>query len=765
MLKFQRSSKSAADSPTLSSRSLPPDRRCSFVSSQLGQSRAVVVIRKISVPLAWPVEEYFSARKDWREFILQLVLRTADGKEFVSKPMEKINRTYTDVNFPDEFIFTDQGHNFIIELTVYCRRTDKSGTNASKVHTFSRSLGRSLGQSWKRYVQQQHEHQQQREIASSNGPNKSFLEMLRRAGEEEDKRRSLGLPPLMLDEEHMADHGQPSQMCAVGNAHFRLQNASLSGRVHNYAMDKLPATAVVERQELLPIYGSVCAQILLQPSSLVSPLAHGSLDIFLPDQGILHQRLRCSLQGGQLKCWDLEAGNSENASRSSNWSLISLSPGKVPILTLPINEATRVEKTAFPTAFRLIFNAQEQTNLTTNILCICATRSALLGWRSALQLQILDCSVWSDFALRLRNPHGAGLGPLVGAAGPPTFQRLVGMEITDNEEDDGTEDSLQICNITPIDDKMPISKNEERPRASSSASMLFRKELPMSSIKHGPNAFESKNGAVSHQKALSRTTLLDTSGQLTMTTGTFGESRASAPASPSLSIIRRKTMQTAADDDTGNRSPSILRRFSQRPRQNISWSLRELCPAEQQNGATDFFNNSLDLMPLSPEASMSPPTIEEEEPEDEIETIDKNKHKKMDENEHQPSNYVISLQIKPHETNNNGPIIDSSFKNALTGTMPTMEMNANEKNTLLTTSISSSTPAANNHLIHCIKVNASASSPNDDTSAPSKEMHKNNRPFHVNSGLSQSPARWTRAHIGRSETWHFARIGEACTRL
>uniref|UniRef100_A0A183CSV2 Uncharacterized protein n=1 Tax=Globodera pallida TaxID=36090 RepID=A0A183CSV2_GLOPA len=51
-------------------------------------------------------------------------------------------------------------------------------------------------------------------------------------------------------------------------------------------------------------------------------------------------------------------------------------------------------------------------------------------------------------------------------------------------------------------------------------------------------------------------------------------------------------------------------------------------------------------------------------------------------------------------------------------------MNANEKNTQLTTPISSSTPTANNHLIHCIKVNASASSPND-TSAPSKECNKN----------------------------------------
>ncbi|KAL3098890.1 hypothetical protein niasHT_024645 [Heterodera trifolii] len=745
MLKFQRpaSKNTTTDSPTISRRSLP-DRRSSFVSSQLGHSRAVVVIRKISVPLAWPVEEYFSARRDWREFTLQLVFRTSNGKEYFSKPIEKINPTFTDVNFPDEFVFPNQGHDFVIELTVYCKRTDKSRPNSSL--------------------------QQQREIASTNGPNKSFLEMLRKAGEEEEKRRSLGLPPLSLDE-HLAasdgdgqHHQQHGQMCAVGNAHFRLQNASLAGRLHNYAMDKLPALG---RQELLPIYGSICAQILVQPGSLVSPLAQGSLDIFMPDKGILHQRLRCSLQGGLLKCWNLEANSLDSSnlsSRTSNWSLNTLSTGgKVPILTLLINESTRLEKTAFPTAFRLIASIVHEQPILANLLCICSTRSSLLGWRNAMQLQLMDCSLWSDFALRSRNPHGAALGPLADAA-PSTFQRLIGIETAEEDNDDE-------LSVSPQIDKMPNEENDKmqsnlinemRPRISSSASMLIRnggmklrgKEL---------DGFEPKN-VICHQKTVSRTTLLDTSGQLTMNAGngTLTDCQSSAPATPALSIIRRKTIQSQSmDEGNNNHSPSILRRFSQRPKHNISWSLREgICPADLENAATDFYMHN--SMNLSGEPSFSPPIIEEER--EESEKIDKNKLEKTDENggKEQP-NYVISLQISSDPNGLNDKTLNSSHENSPNGgTTPIKEKNANANSNNTTTTTAAS--AENDQFIHRIKVNESASICNASSNVAT-EKNKNGRPFNVTDLPQTVPARWARAHVGRAETWHFARIGEACTRL
>jgi hypothetical protein len=59
---------------------------------------------------------------------------------------------------------------------------------------------------------------------------------------------------------------------------------------------------------------------------------------------------------------------------------------------------TILERTAFPTAFRLSLQQQHQqedndaqTAGVSHLLCICPTQRALIGWRNALQLQQLDC--------------------------------------------------------------------------------------------------------------------------------------------------------------------------------------------------------------------------------------------------------------------------------------------------------------------------------------------------------------------------------------
>jgi hypothetical protein len=45
-------------------------------------------------------------------------------------------------------------------------------------------------------------------------------------------------------------------------AHFRLRNATLSGKTHSYMLERLPA-ADLGKQQLLPIYGNISAQILV----------------------------------------------------------------------------------------------------------------------------------------------------------------------------------------------------------------------------------------------------------------------------------------------------------------------------------------------------------------------------------------------------------------------------------------------------------------------------------------------------------------------
>uniref|UniRef100_A0A914NA20 Uncharacterized protein n=1 Tax=Meloidogyne incognita TaxID=6306 RepID=A0A914NA20_MELIC len=148
-------------------------------------------------------------------------------------------------------------------------------------------------------------------------------------------------------------------------------------------------------QNLLPIYGNISAQIFVQPISLVTPLAQGYLDIFIPNEGILHQQIYCELQGGQLCCWETNKG--ENAILGSNLKFSKTAP----TFRFQFNGKERLERTSFPTAFRLILFKENigvsNRNENQCLLCICPSQHALIGWRNALNLQSLDYSVWAEF--------------------------------------------------------------------------------------------------------------------------------------------------------------------------------------------------------------------------------------------------------------------------------------------------------------------------------------------------------------------------------
>jgi hypothetical protein len=92
-----------------------------------------------------------------RTFTVQILVKTADGKEFYSKPVENVDKSHIDVIFDDilyMLVFKqfkcnsnfseDQAPDFKLELTVFCRRTDE---NSNNIQTFSRSVGKSMATS------------------------------------------------------------------------------------------------------------------------------------------------------------------------------------------------------------------------------------------------------------------------------------------------------------------------------------------------------------------------------------------------------------------------------------------------------------------------------------------------------------------------------------------------------------------------------------------------------------------------------------------
>ncbi|KAH7727778.1 Protein C07B5.4 a [Aphelenchoides avenae] len=338
MLKFKTTQGTQAAAPSETA-----DRKSSFVHAQKGHSNAAVVFRNVSIPLAWPAEEYFGYRKgsshcsecvvmvgpsEFRSFTVQILWRTSDGRELFSRPFENVDRTFTDVNFAEEFRFENQPPDFCIEAIVYCRRTDEDA-GVSVVQALSRSLGRSLGTSLKKYMQ------------STNTMSAAHL------GRDENGNARTHFSP-----DYIENYRNPEKMCALGSARFRLRNATLSGRVHSYNLE-----------------------VLVQPTSLGAPLGQGTMDIFFSDGGILLNNLHCVLQGGCIKCYRSEQ---------------MLQHGVQPSMSLPLNEMTKTEPSAFQTAIRLRL-VDPESGATKTAMLIAPSHSSFLGWKSAINLQIMDC--------------------------------------------------------------------------------------------------------------------------------------------------------------------------------------------------------------------------------------------------------------------------------------------------------------------------------------------------------------------------------------
>jgi hypothetical protein len=125
---------------------------------------------------------------EWREFDVQLELRSVQNSTIQFSKLKRINRTFTDVEFEENFIFPNEDTTFCIELFVLCKRMTES--LGSMMHVVTQSVGRSIGHSWRKYQQRQHRDFANRfesGIDCTNGaPDRGFLEELRKFGIREE---------------------------------------------------------------------------------------------------------------------------------------------------------------------------------------------------------------------------------------------------------------------------------------------------------------------------------------------------------------------------------------------------------------------------------------------------------------------------------------------------------------------------------------------------------------------------------------------------
>lgn len=158
--------------------------------------------------------------------------RKGTNSQLFAKPIERIDRSLTDINFPDMFLIHDQDPNFTVlitvnlkdspylsqvELIVYCRRTDEDAQ--PKIGQFSRSLGKSIGNSVRRHMS----------AVGSTLSSVQARQMLNQLRKVDDPNRSK--PPVSKDiNEWIEKWRSPEKMHIVARAFFRLRNVSLSGQ-------------------------------------------------------------------------------------------------------------------------------------------------------------------------------------------------------------------------------------------------------------------------------------------------------------------------------------------------------------------------------------------------------------------------------------------------------------------------------------------------------------------------------------------------------
>ncbi|KHN77068.1 Rhotekin, partial [Toxocara canis] len=314
--------------------------RISTTSS--GPSRARIGVSHISVPLAWNSDEHFGTRGEGRMYSMFIVLQTKSNV-IDSRIMTAIDRTCTDVNFPESFIFENQTVDFEIEISLYSARTDNHGDiNLSLKSKLTRSLGRKLGAAYK-----------------SSLPNEDAI-------------------------------FDPSVTCpdTAANATFRLV-----GRTVLTLKDAKPKSGIYDLSLSSsaescgpPLYGHICCRVVAQPNSVVMPLSEGVLTVRPLDEDRVYQNVRCRLQAGVLSC---SMSNSARNSRSEQ-SLLHIYFSKDSRVL-----SSRYAKSLVVTSDRYLSIGRRDKQY----LLTADSEEDIAAWRHAFTLQICDCERWGEFAV------------------------------------------------------------------------------------------------------------------------------------------------------------------------------------------------------------------------------------------------------------------------------------------------------------------------------------------------------------------------------
>ncbi|XP_073680662.1 rhotekin 2b isoform X2 [Garra rufa] len=259
-----------------------------------------VAISNIRIPLMWKDSEYFKNKGELHQCAVFCLLQV--GTEIHDTDLVIVDRTLTDVCFDEPVIFTDVPPGFDLRVELYsCCAEEEFSTGFS-----TRRLSRLGSGSSKKFMATL-------ETAASCGSHSSGTGS---GGSSPGGESPVLLPALSLrgPKYHLLAHTSLS-LCHIQNS-FRTHDLTIS--------------ETEESSFWLPLYGSLCCQLVAQPLCMTQVVKCGKLRIRSESNPEDWRDVYCVLSGSDLKCYQQQDDTD------------SL---ETPLFTIPINKDTRVRAT------------------------------------------------------------------------------------------------------------------------------------------------------------------------------------------------------------------------------------------------------------------------------------------------------------------------------------------------------------------------------------------------------------------------------------
>ncbi|XP_050949969.1 rhotekin 2b isoform X2 [Labeo rohita] len=311
-----------------------------------------VAISNIRIPLMWKDSEYFKNKGELHQCAVFCLLQI--GTEIHDTDLVIVDRTLTDICFDEPVIFTDVPPGFDLRVELYSCCVEEEFSMGFSTRRLSR-LGSGSSKKFMATL----------EIAASCGSHSSGTGS---GGSSPGGESPVLLPALSVrgPKYHLLAHTSLS-LCHIQNS-FRTHDLTISD--------------TEDSSFWLPLYGSLCCQLVAQPLCMTQVVKCGKFKIRSETNPEDWKDVYGVLSGSDLKCYQ-QQDNTDSL--------------ETPLFTIPINKDTRVRATERDPALHThSITISNQCGVETAYTILTYASEDTHNWMEAFWQHFYDMSQWKQ---------------------------------------------------------------------------------------------------------------------------------------------------------------------------------------------------------------------------------------------------------------------------------------------------------------------------------------------------------------------------------